>query len=108
MDNQIQELKALVNALSVQVKAHEGDINEMGHSLKELQNVLVSLDKSSAVNDEKLSTVIREINSLNAQYEKLKLELDTINANKGSFVEKIMITLVGSAIGAIFSYLSSK
>lgn len=108
MDSQISELKMLLHSLEEKIKNQEEDIDSLDKTMQDLRAIVTSLDKETAVKDEKLINVIRQVNLLDSQFEKLKDEVGAVSASKSNFMEKIVLTLIGSAIGALFSYVSSK
>ena len=108
MDSQISELRILLHSLEEKIKNQEEDIDSLDKTMQDLRAIVTSLDKETAVKDEKLINVIRQVNLLDSQFEKLKDEVGAVSASKSNFMEKIVLTLIGSAIGALFSYVSSK
>lgn len=107
VDNELKDLQSLLHNLETKVQHQETDLTELESTMEEIRKIVVSLDKESAVKDEKLLNVIREVTSLNTQFEKLKDEVGAVSASKNNFMEKVVLTLIGSAIGALFSYISN-
>jgi chromosome segregation ATPase len=112
MELQLQEVITKLQNLEEKIKTGEAEtkesVKELNETMNDLQRWVVALDKDVAIQEEKRRHLILQISQLEAQAAEIEKSQSEGVSKRNAFAEQVVLLLIGSAIGAIASYVTAK
>lgn len=108
IDGLIKRLQELDNQVRQGNISNQESLKVLRDTIDETQRTVIQLDKIIAVREAETNSYVSQITQLKEDVDQLQQYNNKAVSNRADLVEKIVLAIIGSAIGALFSYLGTK
>ncbi|AHJ87575.1 hypothetical protein Bp8pC_145 [Bacillus phage Bp8p-C] len=108
MMNQNGELIERLRSIEGKIQDQETDTTELRGVVDELKNIVFSLDKDIAIQQEKQSHLYYKMEQLQKELELLESAGDRKSDKQRELIEKALMAFLGGLITYLFSMISGK